>query len=179
MWGRSLSRQPSNLSAPSPPSRQFAMGESGGATYPETFGDRNRWIYRMPALSFCQKDLSMSRGECLSQKLPPKMTRFITAAHYCGILRLLSLSTSVQTARAARTTSRIISRCMTLSHYFQRDPSAMRHVQTTFSCAHGPLLFSQGNRPCRLCGRSAGPSGCGRRDQTFPHSLRSGSPTWS
>jgi hypothetical protein len=29
----------------------------------------------MPALSFCQKDLSMSRGECLSLKLPPKMTR--------------------------------------------------------------------------------------------------------
>ena len=28
--------------------------------------------------------------------------RFITAAHYCGILRLRSLSTSVQAARAAR-----------------------------------------------------------------------------
>ena len=101
------------------------------------------------------------------------------AAHYCGVLRFLILSTSVQPAIAARTTSRIISRCMTLPPYFQRDPSAVRLVRTTFSCARGLSLFSQGSRPCRLFGKSAGPNGCGRRDQTFPHSLRSGSPIWS
>jgi hypothetical protein len=54
-----------------------------------------------------------------------------------------------------------------------------RPFQTTFSRARGLSLIWQGNRPCRLCGRSAGPNGCGRRDQTFPHSWRSGSPTWS
>lgn len=67
----------------------------------------------------------------------------------------------------------------TLPPYFQRDPFAMRLVQTTFSYARGPSLFSQGSLPCRPFGKSAGPNGCGRRDQTFPHRLRSGSPTWS
>ena len=36
--------------------------------------------------------------------------------------------------------------------------------QTTFSCTHGPLPFSQGSCSCRLCGRSAGPNGGGRQD---------------
>src|ERR1700737_2978196 len=49
---------------------------------------------------------------------------------------------------AARSTRRIISRCMTLPPYFQRDPFAMRLVQTTFSYARGPSLFSQGSLPC-------------------------------
>jgi hypothetical protein len=48
--------------------------------------------------------------------------------------------------------------------------------QTTFSCTHGPLPFSQGSCSCRLCGRSAGPNGGGRQDLTFHHSLRSDSP---
>ena len=88
---------------------------------------------------------------------------------------------------------RITSRCMTLSLYFQQSHSAMQPVQTTFSCAHGPSLFSQGKRPCRLFGRSADPNP-GRRCQqglsarsdplcevahtaaSCFHSLRSGSP---
>ena len=69
-----------------------------------------------------------------------------------------------RTARPARTVSRIISRCMTLSPHSHH--SAMWPVQTTFSCVHGPSLFSQGNRSCRLFGRNAGPNGCGGRD--FP-----------
>ena len=48
---------------------------------------------------------------------------------------------------------------------------------TTFSCAHDPALFSQGNRPCKLCGRNANPNGDSRQDQIFPHNLRIGSAT--
>src|SRR6516165_1549248 len=60
-----------------------------------------------------------------------------------------------------------------------KQSAGVRPVQTTFSCAHDLSLFSKRNRPCRLCGRNADPNGDGRQDQTFPHSLRSGSPTWS
>ena len=55
------------------------------------------------------------------------------------------------------------------------EPREVRS-QTTFSCTHGPLPFSQGSCSCRLCGRSAGPNGGGRQDLTFHHSLRSDSP---